>query len=101
MPYGKLTEVGDNSRVTYRSRKESDPIDRGLIPADALHGKVESIEISLDQIYSKMKTELRDVRDSLKPLQRYPEYALSPTPPTKISSSFPYAYPRSTDRVDV
>lgn len=101
MPYGKLTEVGDNSRVTNRSRKESDPIDRGLIPADALHGKVESLEIALDQIYSKMKTELRDVRDSLKPLQRYPEYALSPTPPTKISSFFPQGYPRSTDRVDV
>lgn len=104
MSYGKVTEVGDNSRVTLRPRKESDPIDRGVVPADALHGKVESLESALDQIYYKMKTELRDVRDSLKSLNRYSDSSstlLSPLPLQRTNTTLSFSYPRTTDHVDV
>ena len=100
MTHGNLTEVGDNSRFAYRSRKESDPIDRGVLPADAVHGKIESLENALDQIYCKMKSELRDVRDSLKLINRYPE-SLSPLPPAKTNSAHTFSYPRTTEHVDV
>ena len=104
MSYGKVTEVGDNSRIPLRPRKESDPIDRGVIPADALHGKVESLESALDQIYYKMKTELRDVRDSLKSLNRYSDSSstlLSPLPLQRTNNTLSFSYPRTTDQVDV
>ena len=104
MSYGKVTEVGDNSRIPLRPRKESDPIDWGVIPADALHGKVESLESALDQIYYKMKTELRDVRDSLKSLNRYSDSSstlLSPLPLQRTNNTLSFSYPRTTDQVDV
>ena len=104
MSYGKVTEVNDNCRVTLRPRKESDPIDRGVTPADALHGKVESLESALDQIYYKMKTELRDVRDSLKSLNRYSDSSstlLSPLPLQRNNNTLSFSYPRATDHVDV
>ena len=103
--YGKVTEMGDNSRVTLRPRKESDPIDRGEIPADALHGKVESLESALDQIYYKMKTDLRDVRDSLKSLNRYSDSSstlLSPLPLARTNNNtHSFSYSRTTDHVHV
>ena len=105
--YGKLHESGENSRVTFpafRSRLESDPIDRGDIPPEALHGKVESLENSLDQIYRKMKTDLRDVRDSIKTFSRYSaesSSSTSPLPPTKNNNMHPFRFPRTTDHVDV
>ncbi|XP_068719146.1 small conductance calcium-activated potassium channel protein 3-like [Montipora capricornis] len=102
---GKSTEFDDGmrSRVTQRSRNESDPIDQGVISSETLHGKVESLENALDQIYFKMKTELRDVRDSLKMLNRYPESPnmASPFPPSRTDSRS-FIFPRTVvDRVDV
>ena len=99
--HGKFIDVSDN-RVRFRSRQESDPIDRGDIPTDALNGKMESLENALDQIYRKMKTELSDVRDSLKLLNRYSESSpslVSPRPRTNNGHSF--SYPRTTDQVNV
>lgn len=105
LPNNKSLEVdGQNSRVTRRSRNESDPIDRGVVPADALHCKVESVENALDQIYFKMKTELRDVRDSLKMLNRHSQSSsnpMSPLPPTKPDSYSYLTSTRALDRVDV
>lgn len=105
LPNNKSLEVdAQNSRVTRRSRNESDPIDRGVVPADALHCKVESVENALDQIYFKMKTELRDVRDSLKMLNRHSQSSsnpMSPLPPTKPDSYSYLTSTRALDRVDV
>ena len=87
-------DVNDNSRVTFRTRKESDPIDRGEIPTDALHGKIESLENALDQIYRRMKTELRDVRDSLA--------SLSPLSSSRaFSYSHGFGYQRTKEHADV
>ena len=105
LPNNKSLEVdAQNSRVTRRSRNESDPIDRGVVPADALHCKVESVENALDQIYFKMKTELRDVRDSLKMFNRHSQSSSNPTsplPPTKPDSYSYLTSTRALDRVDV
>ena len=103
MPYGKFTELEDNSGVAYRSRHESDPIDRGVVPVDALHGKVESLEDALDQIYCKMKTELRDVRDSLKSMNRYSESSglLSPLTPSITNNTPLFSYQRTSNHVDI
>ena len=102
---GKSREFDDGmcSRVTQRSRNESDPIDQGVIPSETLHGKVESLENALDQIYFKMKTELRDVRDSLKMLNRYPESPNMASPfPSSRTDSRSFIFPRTVvDRVDV
>lgn len=104
-PNNKSLEVdGQNSRVTRRARNESDPIDRGVVPADALHCKVESIENALDQVYFKMKTELRDVRDSLKTLNRHSESSsdpMSPLPPITTDSHSYLTSTRALDRIDV
>lgn len=106
LPHCKLHELGENSRVaspTFRSRLESDPIDRGDMPVDALHGKVESLENALDQIYRKMKTDLRDVRDSIKVLSRHSSESsssTSPLPPTK-SNMYHFRYPRTKEHIDV
>ena len=105
--HAKLNELTENGRVTHptcRSRLESDPIDRGDLPADALQGKVESLENSLDQIYRKMKTELRDVRESIRMINRYSagsSSSMSPSQSMKNNSMYPYRYSRTTDHVDV
>ena len=106
LPHCKLHEFGENSHVvspTFRSRLESDPIDRGVMPADSLHGKVEALENALDQIYLRMKTDLRDVRDSVKVLSRHSmdsSSSTSPLPPTK-NNMYHFRYPRSKDHIDV
>ena len=104
---GKLNDLSEHGRVTQltrRSRLESDPIDRGYLPSDDLQGKVESLENSLDQIYRKMKTELGDVRESIRKINRYSagsSYSMSPSPSTKNNNMYPCRYPRTTDHVDV
>ncbi|XP_022796449.1 intermediate conductance calcium-activated potassium channel protein 4-like isoform X2 [Stylophora pistillata] len=104
---GKLNDLREHGRVTQltrRSRLESDPIDRGYLPSDDLQGKVESLENSLDQIYRKMKTELGDVRESIRKINRYSagsSYSMSPSPSTKNNNMYPCRYPRTTDHVDV
>lgn len=106
LPHCKLHELGENSHVvspSFRARLESDPIDRGDMPADALHGKVDSLENALDQIYHKMKTDLKDVRDSIKVLSRHSSESsssTSPLPPTR-SNMYHFGYPRTKDRIDV
>ena len=105
--HGKLNELSENGRVThstFRSRLESDPIDKGDVPPDALHGKVESLESSLDQIYRKMKAELKDVRDSIRMLNRYSaesSSSASPLQSTKHNNMYPFRYSRTTEHVDV
>jgi len=108
-PHCKLLDFDETSRTTsssYRSRLESDPIDRGVMPADALHGKVESLENSLDQIYRKMKSDLRDVRDSIKVLSRHSAESSSTTSPLPSMSSknnmYHFRYPQTAkDHIDV
>lgn len=108
-PHCKLLDFDENSRTTsssYRSRLESDPIDRGVMPADALHIKVESLENSLDQIYRKMKSDLRDVRDSIKVLSRHSAESSSTTSPLPPMGSknnmYHFRYPQTkAERIDV
>ena len=108
-PHCKLLDFDENSRTTsstYRSRLESDPIDRGVMPADVLHGKVESLENSLDQIYRKMKSDLRDVRDSIKVLRRHSAESSSTTSPLPPMGSknnmFHFRYPQTkADHINV
>lgn len=107
-PHCKLHDFDENSRTTsstFRSRLESDPIDRGDMPADALHGKVESLENSLDQIYRKMKSDLRDVRDSIKVLSRHSAESSSTTsllPPMATKNNmYHFRYPQTKDHIDV
>lgn len=108
-PHCKLLDFDENSRTTsstYRSRLESDPIDRGVMPADVLHGKVESLENSLDQIYRKMKSDLRDVRDSIKVLSRHSAESSSTTSPLPPMGSknnmFHFRYPQTkADHINV
>ena len=75
------------------------------MPADALHGKVESLENSLDQIYRKMKSDLRDVRDSIKVLNRHSaeSSSTSPLPPMGSKNNmFYFRYPQAkADHINV
>ena len=106
-PHSKLLDFDENSRTTsspLRSRLESDPIDRGDMPADALHGKVESLENSLDHIYRKMKSDLRDVRDSIKVLSRHSaeSSSTSPLPPMATKNNMHhFRYPQTKDHINV
>ena len=107
-PHCKLLDFDENSRntsSTFRYRLESDPIDRGVMSADALHGKVESLENSLDQIYRKMKSDLRDVRDSIKVLSRHSAESSSTSPLANMGSKnnmYHFRYPQSkADHIDV
>lgn len=108
-PHCKLLDFDENSRTTsstYRSRLESDPIDRGVMPADALHGKVESLENCLDEIYRKMKSDLRDVRDSIKVLSRHSvesSSTTSPLPPMGSKNNmYHFRYPQAkADHINV
>lgn len=46
----------------------SDHIDRGAMSFDMLQTRINSVESALDQIYGKVKGELRDIRDAIKTL---------------------------------
>ncbi|EDO49636.1 predicted protein [Nematostella vectensis] len=43
----------------------SDHIDRGAMTFDMLQSRIEGVESALDQIYGKVKSELRDIKDTV------------------------------------
>jgi hypothetical protein len=55
-------------RKTSDISTSSDHIDRGAMPFEMLQSRIDSVESSLDQIYGKVKGELRDIRDAIKTL---------------------------------
>ena len=55
-------------RKTSDLSTSSDHIDRGAMPLELLQTRIDSVENSLDQIYGKVKGELRDIRDAIKTL---------------------------------
>lgn len=72
-------------RKTSDLSTSSDHIDRGAMSFDMLQTRIDSVESALDEIYGKVKGELRDIRDTIKTLSpstpaRTPLW--SPIPPT-------------------
>lgn len=69
-------------RKTSDLSTSSDHIDRGVMSFDMLQTRINSVESSLDQIYGKVKGELRDIRDTIKTLSASRTPLWSPVPPT-------------------
>ena len=82
-----------------------DHIDKGTIAVESIQQRLESLEKSLDQIFFKVKSEIRDVREAIKTID-YPRSPLflGPSPsmsprivqnpvPNGRADVFSYPYP--------